>query len=67
MGFTKGSTCEDCIYKEGDFWLFIIIKRTSIDANKNINMKVRGVNVAQKIVNDTFFALKDTDVNYPHL
>lgn len=63
LGFTKGSTCGDCIYNEGDFWLFIIIEHASIDANKNISMKVRGINVAQKIVNDTFFALKDTDLN----
>lgn len=63
LGFTKGPTCEDCIYNEGDFWLFIIIEHASVDAKKNISMKVRGVNVAQKIVNDTFFALKDTDLN----
>jgi len=63
LGFTKGSTCKDCIYNEGDFWLFISIEHASVDAKKNISIKIRGVTVAQKIVKDTFFALKDVDLN----
>ncbi|MBC7196205.1 MAG: hypothetical protein H5U39_02995, partial [Deferribacterales bacterium] len=61
--FTKGSTCKDCIYDEGDFWMFISLEHASVDANKNINIKIRGINVAQKVVKDTFFALKDIDLN----
>ncbi|MBZ4672420.1 hypothetical protein LF845_09290 [Deferribacterales bacterium Es71-Z0220] len=63
LGFTKGSTCKDCIYDEGDFWMFISLEHASVDANKNINIKIRGINVAQKVVKDTFFALKDIDLN----
>lgn len=58
IGFTKGSTCKDCLYNDGDFWLFISLEHEHVDADKNVSLKLRGITVANKISHDTIFALK---------
>ncbi|MDK2792276.1 MAG: hypothetical protein PWQ25_1139 [Deferribacteres bacterium] len=58
VGFTKGSTCIDCIYQDGNFWLFLSLEHENVDAGKNISKKVRGLLVANKLVKDAVFALK---------
>lgn len=63
VGFTKGETCKDCEYKEGEFWLYIVIEHENIALKENMSLKVRALMVSENISKDVLFALKTVDLN----
>lgn len=63
IGFTKGETCKDCKYKEGEFWLFIVVEYGNLAIKENMSLKVRALMVAENISKDVLFALKTVDLN----
>lgn len=63
IGFTKGETCKDCKYKEGEFWLFITVEYGNLAIEENMSLKVRALMVAENISKDVLFALKTVDLS----
>lgn len=61
IGFTDSSMCPDCIKESGDFWLFITLRHKNFQNDNGSAISVRAEKVADDVVSDTLFFLKQGD------